>query len=99
MPAGPVAVKAPKRVKVKRGFKATVTAPGAGKVVAKLLRGRKVVGSGRASVAAAGPVKVKVKLRRGVRARSLRGKALTLRVVWSDGSGDSSTATATVRAR
>ena len=99
VPAGPLAVKAPKRVKVKRGFKATVTAPGAGKVVASLLRGRKVVGSGRASVAAAGAVKVKVKLRRGVRARSLRGKVLTLRVVWSDGSGDSSTATATVRAR
>ena len=99
VPAGSVAVEAPAKVRVKRGFKATVTAPGAGRVVAKLLRGRKVVGSGRATAAAAGPVKVKVKLRRGVRARSLRGKALTLRVVWSGGSGDSSTATATVRVR
>jgi hypothetical protein len=99
VPGGSVAVKAPKTVRVKRGFKATVTAPGAGKVVAKLLKGRKVVASGRATAAAAGPVQVKVKLRRGVRARPLRGKALTLRVVWSGGSGDSSTATATVRAR
>ena len=74
VPGGSVAVKAPKKVKVKRGFKATVTAPGAGEVVAKLAKGRKVVGSGRATAAAAGPVKVKVKLRRGVRARSLRGK-------------------------
>ncbi|MET0684621.1 MAG: hypothetical protein ABW060_04855 [Solirubrobacteraceae bacterium] len=99
VPARSVAVKAPGKVRVKRGFKATVTAPGAGGVVAKLLKGRKVVGSGRATAAAAGPVKVKVKLRRGVRARSLRGKSLTLRVVWSGASGDSSTATATVRAR
>ena len=68
-------------------------------MVAKLLRGRKAVGSGRATAAGAGPVKVKVKLRRGVRARTLRGKALTLRVVWSGASGDSLTATATVRAR
>ena len=97
--AGAVAVRVPKKVSVKRGFKATVTAPAAGSVAAKLLRGRKVVGAGRATAAAAGPVKVKVKLRRGVRARSLRGKALTLRVVWSGGSGDSLTATATVRAR
>jgi hypothetical protein len=96
---GAVAVEAPAKAKVKRGFKATVSAPGAGTVVAKLLKGRKVVGSGRATAAAAGPVKVKVKLRRGVRARSLRGKSLTLRVVWSGASGDSSTATATVRAR
>jgi hypothetical protein len=99
VPGGEVVLKVPKKVKVKRGFKATVTAPGAGNVVAKLRRGRKVVGSGRASVSAAGSVRVQVELRRGVRARSLRGKALTLRVVWSGGSGDSSTATATVRAR
>ena len=64
-----------------------------------LAKGRKVVGSGRATAQAAGPVQVKVELRRGVRARSLRGKALTLRVVWSGASGGSSTATATVRAR
>ena len=97
--AAAVAVRAPGKVSLKRGFKATVTAPAAGTVVAKLLRGRKAVGSGRATAAGAGPVKVKVKLRRGVRARSLRGKALTLRVVWSGASGDSLTATATVRAR
>ena len=97
--ASEVSVSAPATARVKRGFKATVVAPGAGIVTAKLLRGRKVVGAGRAAAAGAGPVKVKVKLRRGVRARALRGKALTLRVVWSGASGDSSTATATVRAR
>jgi hypothetical protein len=94
-----VAVTAPGKVSVKRGFKATVTAPAAGSVVAKLLRGPKVVGSGRATAAGAGPLKVKVKLRRGVRARTLRGKSLTLRVTWSGGSGDSLTATATMRVR
>ena len=76
-----------------------MTAPGAGRVTAKLRKGAKVVGSGRATAAAAGELTLKLELRRGVRARTLRGRSLTLRVVWSDDGGASSTATAKVRAR
>lgn len=80
-----LAVKA--TVKLKRAFKAVVSAPGAGAVTATLQRGRKVVGSGSATAAGAGDVRVRVKLKRGVKPRALRGRTLTLAVTWRGADG------------
>jgi len=94
-----VAVRVPKRATLRRGLKVAVTAPSAGRVTGKLRRGATVVAAGRATAAAAGELKLKLELRRGIRPRTLRGRSLTLRVVWSDDDGASSTATAKLRAR